>query len=124
MHFHQTRQGRGPRRPKTVRPAFLLFGAAVVAYSTAFYPSPDLVQTAPVEAAAANPPNSAELQRGETRDIAAAKAAETMMTAEPELQVSIRFEQIENTDRAADLFATILRSVRSARARREREERA
>jgi hypothetical protein len=39
----------------------------------------------------------------------------------PELQVSMRFEEVEDTDHAADLFGTILRSVRAARARREKE---
>src|SRR5215471_15114653 len=47
MRFAQALQGKGPRHPKAVRPAFLLLGAAV-AYSTAFYPRPDLVQTAAV----------------------------------------------------------------------------
>jgi len=42
----------------------------------------------------------------------------------PELQVSMRFGEIENDEFAADLFGTILRSVRSARARREKQEKA
>jgi hypothetical protein len=36
MHFNQARQGKGPLRPRTVRPAFLLIGAGI-AYSQCFY---------------------------------------------------------------------------------------
>jgi hypothetical protein len=48
--------------------------------------------------------------------------AATKNTTEPELRVTMRFEENEDSDRAADLFGTILRSVRAARARREKEQ--
>jgi hypothetical protein len=41
---------------------------------------------------------------------------------EPEIQVTLRLEEIPDDDRAADLYGTILRSVRAAQARREREQ--
>jgi hypothetical protein len=44
--FSQAVQGRGARLPKTVKPAFLLISAAAVAYSSAFYPCPDVVHGA------------------------------------------------------------------------------
>ena len=40
---------------------------------------------------------------------------------EPQIQVRMRLEGIEDDDRAADLFGTILRSVRAALARRGKE---
>jgi hypothetical protein len=104
--FAEARQGRGPRLPKTVRPAFFVIGAIMYSQVRA-----DLVRTT-VGTAVPIPHNAVEESRG---------ARIAVINEAPALRVTMQLEEIPDTSLAADLCRRILRSQEMTAAARARK---